>query len=135
MKTNPVFKKLVMSSMINIWDVLILLGVHWIGDFVLQPDYLAKNKSHSWKALLEHTAIYSSVFSPIMCGLSSTYNNWMFLWFIPITFVFHTFTDYYTSRVNAQLYKEGKNHSFFVSIGFDQLLHFAQILLTYQLLK
>lgn len=28
-----------------------------------------------------------------------------------------------------------KTHYFFVSIGFDQILHYVQLLLTYQLLK
>ena len=41
----------------------------------------------------------------------------------------HFPVDYVTSRLNSKLYQAGKNHEFFVSIGFDQWIHFATILL------
>jgi hypothetical protein len=51
-----------------------------------------------------------------------------------ITFIFHTITDYFTSRLNSKLWKKGDVHNFFVSIGFDQVLHYVQLFLTYKLL-
>ena len=83
--------------------------------------------------------------------------------FVLITFIFRTLTDYLTSRLNTKLvtkirkeqidsfqkdivdfsplenfYKsigKGKWHNFFVSVGFDQVLHYVQLFVTYYLLK
>lgn len=110
-----------------------ILLFHFIADFVLQTDWQATNKSHNNRALLRHTAVYASAMALMM---------WLFL-ILPfgsairfgiITFVIHTAQDYWTSRVNAQLWKEGKRHTFFVSVGFDQWLHFVQLFLTFYLL-
>ena len=119
--------------MINIYIVLGILFFHWIFDFVLQTDKDAKGKSTSWKHLLNHTGIYSTCwFLLIMLyGCITPALPFAILWFAPITFLAHTATDYYTSKVNSQLWKEGDSHGFFISIGFDQFLHFAQLLLTY----
>lgn len=50
------------------------------------------------------------------------------------TLVCHTITDYFTSRLNTKLYKANKIHEFFVSIGFDQILHYVQLFGLYLLL-
>lgn len=132
-----------MGIQINIFVVIYLLFLHWIADFVCQTDEMAQGKSKSWYHLLSHTITYSCIFwlgfgligiikmvfyhsslllsAPILFGL--------------ITFVFHTTQDYITSRINSRFFSEKKTHLFFTSIGFDQLLHFIQLLLTYQLLK
>jgi hypothetical protein len=57
------------------------------------------------------------------------------LLFIPITFICHTATDYYTSRANMILWEKKNVHGFFVSVGFDQFLHYVQLLLTFYLLS
>ena len=129
--------------MINIWVVLAILFIHWVADFVLQTDKQAKNKSKSWKALLSHTFNYSLMWYGIIVIFSVWGNHfggpkiqdlgwspWMGL-FPVITFVCHTITDYFTSRLNSKLYGKGDIHNFFVSIGFDQWLHAVQLLLTY----
>jgi len=61
---------------------------------------------------------------------------WAIFWLGTFNFSFaillaliHFPVDYVTSRLNSKLYKAGKNHEFFVSIGFDQWLHFLTILL------
>ena len=120
-----------MITTISIWDVFLLLFFHWVGDFVMQSDKDAKGKSTSWVHLLSHTLSYTICFLPIVLAHGDV--RWFL--FMPITFVAHTATDYYTSRVNSQLYNEGKIHDYFVSIGFDQLLHFAQLIITFQILK
>lgn len=130
-----------MSTDINILVVLAILGIHWIADFILQTDKQAKGKSKNWGDLLAHTSIYTVSFLPFyilyyafQTPVGNGFNENM-MWFLPITFICHTATDYFTSRINSQLWKENRSHTFFVSIGFDQLLHFVQLLLTYQLLK
>jgi len=123
-----------MKTEINIYVVLIILTIHWFADFVLQTDKQAKGKSKNWSDLLDHTFNYSAIFL-VISFFCAAYCGLTILWFAPVTFICHTITDFYTSRVNSKLYEEGKNHEFFVSIGFDQLLHFAQLMITYQLLS
>jgi len=115
--------------------VLALLFLHWVADFLLQTDWQAKNKSKNNNALLRHTAIYSLVFT-IAATIYGIYtvNDFFGLSFGFITFVCHTITDYITSRINTYLYAKGDVHNFFVSVGFDQFLHFAQLLITFKLL-
>lgn len=130
--------------MINIYIVLAILFIHWIADFVCQTDWQAQNKSKNWKALISHTFTYNVMWVITSYFLMLIYlfitkntvtiSNNLFYYFIPITFVAHTITDYFTSRLNSKLWNEKKVHWFFVSIGFDQFLHFTQLLLTYYIL-
>lgn len=118
--------------------VLSILFIHWIADFVCQSEEMSLGKSKSWDPLLEHAFTYSAIWvlPSMFYGVltHSDYTVGHIIWFSPITFVCHTATDYYTSRVNAQLWDQKKTHQFFVSIGFDQFLHFTQLFLTFYLL-
>jgi hypothetical protein len=119
--------------MINLTVVIAILFIHWVADFICQTDWQAKNKSKSNKALLIHTFIYSGVWLiPALFMFNSAISAVLF--FI-ITFICHTATDYFTSRLNSKLWAQGKVHWFFVAVGFDQILHYVQLLLTYQVLK
>lgn len=121
--------------MINICIVLGIILIHWIADFVCQSDADAKGKSSNWINLLSHTGIYTLIWIiPVLCYGTMTKCSLSLLLFLPITFICHTATDYYTSKVNSLLWKENKMHEFFVSIGFDQVLHYVQLLLTFYLL-
>ncbi len=121
--------------MFTLTEIFSILIIHWIADFVLQTDKQAKGKSKNWSDLLEHTLTYSILWLAIGMFYSvfttMTY-NW--LWFGIITFVAHTITDYFTSRLNSTLWAKGDVHKFFVSIGFDQILHYVQLFFTYYLL-
>lgn len=108
----------------SLFEIFMILLIHWVADFVLQTDWQAKNKSINNNALLTHTGAYSIVWLVIFGPL-----------FGLITFVTHTVTDYFTSRLNKYLWEKGDVHNFFVSVGFDQVLHYVQLFLTYQLLK
>jgi uncharacterized membrane protein len=120
----------------------IIIFIHWIADFVLQTDWQAQNKSKNNFALLSHTSNYSMVWLLPMClvfgkmkgGATTEWIVWSTLYFSMITFVAHTITDYFTSRLNSKLWSAGKVHYFFVSIGFDQVLHYGQLFLTYHYL-
>lgn len=114
--------------MINLYLVFLILIIHWIADFVFQSDEVAKNKSTSWKHLLEHVMIYTSVlyFGFILfqhCFLQ-------FLLFVLINGLSHFIIDAITSRINTYLYKKGAIHNFFVSIGFDQVLHLTILVIS-----
>lgn len=116
-------------------EIEIILGillVHWIADFVLQTDEQAKGKSKEWLPLLMHTITYSLVWIGFIFAI--TLDIKITLIFTTVTFITHTVTDYFTSRLNSILWAEGKVHKFFVSIGFDQWLHYLQLFLTYNIL-
>jgi L-asparagine transporter-like permease len=131
-----------METQINIYAVLYILACHWVADFILQTDEDAKGKSHSMRRLLSHTVTYAcfmwiafSLAHAATCFPNITAIKYLNpVWFGLITLIVHTVQDYFTSRINAKLWKEGKVHLFFVSVGFDQLLHFIQLLVTYQIL-
>ena len=138
--------------MINLKIVLGIILIHWFADFVLQTDKQARGKSKNWSDLLSHTGVYSLVwllvgsfiylkqFKPYNQAHSDMINTYWQYWiprgllFVLITFVFHTITDYFTSRLNSKLWVKGDIHNFFVSIGFDQVLHYTQLFLTYYFL-
>jgi uncharacterized membrane protein YciS (DUF1049 family) len=117
----------------------IIIFIHWIADFVLQTDWQAQNKSKNNFALLSHTSNYSLVWLLPMClvfgkmkeGATTEWIIWSTFYFGMITLVAHTITDYFTSRLNSKLWSAGKVHYFFVSVGFDQVLHYGQLFLTY----
>ena len=126
-------------TLIEIFSIII---IHWIADFIMQSDYDAKNKSKFFHALFSHTITYSSCWFVIILLFGyinkTQTTEWYVLntlFFVGITFVCHTITDYFTSRLNSKLWAKGDVHNFFVSVGFDQVLHYVQLFLTYQLLK
>lgn len=127
-----------MSVYIIIW----ILFCHWVSDFILQTHWQASNKSKNVRALINHTFNYSllmligvslSLYSPGQIHFKQSVDDCLFV-FWGITFITHTFIDYFTSRLNAKLWEKKQVHNFFVSVGFDQLLHFVQLILTYKFL-
>ncbi len=139
-----------MKLEINIWLVLAVLIIHWLADFIFQDEKWAVTKSKSNRSLLKHTTTYTLVWAffivPIWLintigeGVKLFDGNTNIIYFLPITFVIHTITDYYTSRLNAKLYIKGKfggsipNWGFYSSIGLDQVYHYVQLFLTIQIL-
>ena len=102
--------------------IMSILAIHWIGDFVLQTDWQAKNKSKNNQALIAHVSgytivllVYGLIFLPVEIAYPWALTNG----------VIHFAVDYVTSRVNTYLWNKGKIHEFFVSVGFDQLIHYA----------
>lgn len=122
--------------MFTLTEIFSIIVIHWIADFVLQTDKQAKGKSKNWSDLLEHTNNYSLLWTIIgmFYTIISLNTSWNWLLFGLITFIAHTITDYFTSRLNSKLWAKGQTHNFFVSVGFDQILHYIQLFLTYYLL-
>lgn len=139
---------------------LALLWMHFIGDFLLQTDWMATNKSKSWGALAAHCFVYAFSVSAVAATLLGVPGGW----FLVITFVTHFITDAVTSRItsrlwfiglyprpNEDLYRDegelyyggfthyarmqGNRHWFFVVIGIDQLIHYVTLAWTYKLLS
>ena len=104
---------------INIGIILALVWIHFVADFVLQSDAVAKAKSKSNLVLLQHVLIYGVLFYlfGIMYALVNT--------------VLHFIVDWVSSRATSKLWAAGKVHWFFVVIGLDQAIHMTCLFLTY----
>lgn len=127
--------------MLNFAEIFTIIFVHWFADFVLQTHWQATNKSKNNRALTYHVATYSLCWLlPIgvlfYIGPFNLIGGIIFgLMFSCITFICHWITDYFTSRLNSKLWAKGDVHNFFVSVGFDQVLHYVQLFTTYYLIK
>lgn len=136
-------------SFYQIGIVLLALFIHFIADFPMQDETWAKRKSKDFDQLLNHTLTYSGFW--FGCGVLLVLYEILFLnldidtachhmrlnlIFSTITFLIHTTTDYFTSKITSRQYAAGHfgssipNWGFFTTIGFDQWLHAAQLLLT-----
>lgn len=107
--------------MISLPILIGILFTHFVGDFILQSRWMAENKSSQIKPLLVHSCIYA------LCFL------WLGPVFAIISLVAHFGTDFVTSRVAKTLWPWNR-YGFFCVIGFDQMLHYGQLFLTYHLL-
>jgi len=116
------------------YQIILLIFVHWIGDFLFQTYNMAMNKSKNNYMLFNHVLAYTSVW--IVIGMFF-FTLAQVLTFAIITFVFHFAMDYCTSRWTSELHKNGKFYgfpAFFSVIGLDQSFHYAQLILTYTLI-
>lgn len=119
--------------------IIVVLSMHFLCDFVLQSHRSASRKHKDLGALLEHTISYSLPFVIVMALVYYAEGvEWFFInacLFAFITFISHTIIDFLTSRLGYKLIIEARKkdnyHNYFVNIGFDQLLHTVQLLLTY----
>ena len=105
--------------MIDIATIILLIWLHFVADFIMQSDYVAKNKSKSNKVLLQHVMLYSIPFfliGPV---------------FALVNAALHFAVDYVTSRMTSYFWNKGKVHDFFVVIGLDQAIHLSTLILTY----
>lgn len=105
-----------------------ILFLHFIGDFVLQSDWMAQNKSKNWVPLALHVFVYGSALyvglQNFHCGL-----------FVMVNALSHYLVDTVTSRWTSALWKQGKVHWFFVVIGADQFVHATLLLSTISLIN
>ncbi len=106
------------------WQLVALLATHWVGDFVLQTNFQASNKSKRLDALSLHVATYTATLSVAAIVL---FGGMAGAIFAAINGAFHFATDYITSRASSKLWEEQNWHRFFVMIGFDQLIHQATL--------
>lgn len=119
--------------------ILYVLFAHWVCDFLLQSEYMATNKSKTLKPLLFHTLLYSIAMGILIeilvsnniFGAQLPYTSAIFS---VIMFITHTLIDFFTSRINAKLLGQKKTRLFFNMIGFDQLLHYATIFISIDLI-
>lgn len=111
--------------------IYFLIFTHWFADFVCQTDNMARNKSKSNKWLAKHILVYSAALSmfAIIAGFNVPGKFWIS--FVAINGLAHFVIDYFTSRISSKCWEKGEVHDFFVVIGFDQALHMATLIYTY----
>lgn len=126
-----------MLNSLTLIEIFTILFIHWVADFIFQDEKWALGKSKNWDDLLHHTVTYS-VFWILPAILMLGYDGAIF---IIVTFLAHTTTDYFTSRVVSKKFANKEygsaipNFGAFTIIGFDQILHYIQLFLTYSILK
>lgn len=129
---------------------IFLLAAHFVGDFLLQSDWMALNKSKSNLALSAHCWTYSFclMVAGTVLGMGS---GGKVLAFFAMIFATHWWTDYFSSRATSKLwfvvpaggegsgwftYRGGSyRHWFFVVIGLDQLVHYLTLALIWRFLN
>ena len=110
--------------MIYIW----ILALHFIADFLCQSREMALKKSVDKHILFNHCFI-------IFIVLSLGTFNILFALFNAITHAFIDWNIWRVYRINKQQdFEFWKDHWFYVTIGFDQLLHTSLLMLSWSLL-
>ena len=104
---------------------LVLIWLHFFGDFILQSDRMAKGKSTNTFVLLEHVTWYGAALALAQFFIPFTWTWWA------VNFALHFLTDFASSRATSYLWQKGERHWFFVVIGADQSLHSTALVLTY----
>lgn len=106
---------------IDALTVVLLLALHFVGDFILQTDRVANGKSSDFGVLTEHVVLYAVPLAVIFAEHPG---------FVIANAVLHWSTDVWTSRLTSRLWAAGERHWFFTVIGLDQLIHGACLVLT-----
>lgn len=114
---------------IEIPDFVFLLTIHFFADFGLQTNKQAEMKSKSNLYLFYHVSVYSLCWFISMYSFSGDIIGSLI--FSVITFITHGMTDYVTSRISSRFFEQEDKHSGYVVMGFDQLVHYIQLMLTY----
>lgn len=128
--------------------ILSIIFIHWVADFIFQAEEWATNKSKSNTALFKHVLTYSTIWVLPACVIlgnlrpSETTEWYVYstLLFFTLTFLCHFITDYITSRIVSKRFADKyygspiPNFGAFTVIGFDQVLHYLQLFLTYHFL-
>jgi hypothetical protein len=113
--------------------------IHFIADFIFQAEEWATNKSKSNSALLKHVGMYTIIWA--ILGVFIFSEPLQYFTFLLVTFAAHFTTDYFTSRIVSKKFANQEygspipNFGAFTVIGFDQVLHYGQLFLTYHLLS
>jgi hypothetical protein len=80
---------------------------------------MAENKATSSRWLGIHSLVYCLPFF------------WLGFWFVLVTGMLHFIVDGVTSQLTKICWKKRKIRLFFITIGFDQAIHFCFLIFTY----
>jgi hypothetical protein len=111
-----------------------IILIHFLADFGLQTNDQAVNKSSSNTWLTYHVGVYSIVWLVAAYCFLFPDDPLLSLAFSMITYVLHFVTDWITSRIGKPFWEKKDLHNGFTVVGFDQVLHYIQLVLTYEFL-
>jgi hypothetical protein len=111
-----------------------IILIHFLADFGLQTNDQAVNKSSSNTWLTYHVGVYSIVWLVAAYCFLFPGDPLLSLAFSMITYVLHFVTDWITSRIGKPFWEKKDLHNGFTVVGFDQVLHYIQLVLTYEFL-
>lgn len=104
---------------------------HFIGDYVLQSRWMGENKSKEMWPLVAHISVYTLVLG---IGMSIIFGLSFGVMYALINGVLHMAVDFVTSRIARKAYEDGNMGKFWRTIGMDQFLHNACLLLSFLLM-
>lgn len=113
--------------------IIFILLIHFLADFGLQTHEQSQKKSSENLFLFYHVGVYTMIWYFALLAYPDT-DIYGILIFIITTFICHFSTDYITSRIGKPFWEKQDFHNGFVVVGFDQLLHYIQLLLTWYIL-
>ena len=99
--------------------VFAIIWLHFIADFVLQPRFIANNKTNDAKILGLHCFIYGVpllLIDPLWAGFNA---------------IAHFLIDAITSSATKYFSSKGKWYLFFTTIGLDQAIHLSILIWSY----
>ena len=114
--------------MISFSTLIFILLIHFLADFGLQTHDLATKKSTDIIWLTYHVAVYSLRW--LFASFVYFGDIWLSLVFTIVTFILHWITDFLTSRIGKPFWDKQDFHNGFVVVGFDQVLHYIQLVVT-----
>ena len=110
------------SLMISLRTLCILISCHLLGDFPLQPDFLAKTKGKDFYNMLAHCFLYCV---PFGAWLSWEYGFARFFWVLPILFGTHLIIDSLKATFNKIDYITDQMLHYIVLVGVAFILRFC----------
>jgi hypothetical protein len=122
--------------------IVAIVWAHFVADFVLQTDTMARNKSTSNIWLSNHIVVYMAamlaLLAPFIYFIDPTVSRmqevwllgWLIVW-VAVNGALHWITDWCSSRATSYLWKKGDRHKFFVVIGADQAVHLTTMFVTW----
>ncbi len=119
------------------FNVILVLFIHWVADFVCQTHEMSIKKSKSIYWLSLHVSTYTAV--TLAGWLTFFFDDFLVvdnsvLIISSITFLSHWVTDYFTSKWTSKLWDKKQVHNFFVVVGLDQLIHTTTLIITLHIL-
>lgn len=114
--------------MIN--DIILIILLHFVADFLCQMRWMALGKCTSNTVLFQHIAAYSSVFF-VASFLTPAFG----LMFVLVNAIGHAITDWCSSRIGKWFHEQNQMYWFFATLGLDQTIHMLTLILSYEWLQ
>lgn len=128
------------STPINMIEYLVIIVIHYIADFIFQAEEWAINKYKSLGALFSHTLTYSLVLMLLSVMFLKIETGHALWFFTVVNFGGHTIIDFFTSKIVSKKFRDKQlgssipNFGAFSIIGFDQVLHYTTLFVSYYLI-